>query len=128
MLSLTHKTSATHNIYSTALHALYLANLNTFPDLDSSEEFCDKILCPTLLVYTNSKILCSCKYNNPNQLFILETLLIKRKMPELNCGLKASKQLSLLLRLPVGRGGVINSPRFCFFFFSRVESRRTAHG
>ena len=22
----------------------------------------------------------------------------------------------LLLRLPVGRGGVINSPRFCFFF------------
>ena len=23
----------------------------------------------------------------------------------------------LLLRLPVGRGGVINSPRFCFFFF-----------
>ena len=32
----------------------------------------------------------------------------------------------LLLRLPVGRGGVINSPRFCFF--SRVESRRNAHG
>ena len=31
-----------------------------------------------------------------------------------------------LLRLPVGRGGVINSPRFWFFF--RVESRRTAHG
>ena len=23
---------------------------------------------------------------------------------------------NLLLRLPVGRGGVINSPRFCFFF------------
>ena len=23
---------------------------------------------------------------------------------------------ALLLRLPVGRGGVINSPRFCFFF------------
>ena len=22
----------------------------------------------------------------------------------------------LLLRLPVGRGGVVNSPRFCFFF------------
>ena len=34
--------------------------------------------------------------------------------------------VSLLLRLPVGRGGVINSPRFRFF--SRVESRRTAHG
>ena len=32
----------------------------------------------------------------------------------------------LLLRLPVGYGGVLNSPRFCFF--SRVESRATAHG
>ena len=32
----------------------------------------------------------------------------------------------LLLRLPVGRGGVLNSPRFCFF--SRVESWATAHG
>ena len=32
----------------------------------------------------------------------------------------------LLLRLPVGYGGVLNSPRFCFF--PRVESRATAHG
>ena len=32
----------------------------------------------------------------------------------------------LLLRLPVGRGGVLNSPRFCFFF--DVESRASAHG
>ena len=32
---------------------------------------------------------------------------------------------TLLLRLPVGRGGVLNSPRFCFFFFD-VESRATA--
>ena len=31
------------------------------------------------------------------QLLILEALLIKRKLPELNCGLKASKQLSLFL-------------------------------
>ena len=29
----------------------------------------------------------------------------------------------LLLRLPVGRGGVLNSPCFCFFFFLfRVKS------
>ena len=35
----------------------------------------------------------------------------------------------LLLRLPVGYGGVLNSPRFCFFiFFFRVESWATAHG
>ena len=52
--------------------ALYLANLNAFPDLDSSEEFPDKIHCPTSLVYNNSKILFSCKYNKPNQLLILE--------------------------------------------------------
>ena len=31
----------------------------------------------------------------------------------------------LLLRLPVGRGGVINSPRFCFFFF--FPCRKSAH-
>ena len=73
--------------------ALYPANLNAFPDLDSSEEFPYKIHCPTSLVYNNSKILFSCKYNNPNQLLILEALLIKRKMLVLNCGLKASKQL-----------------------------------
>ena len=30
-----------------------------------------------------------------------------------------------LLRLPVGRGGVINSPRFCFFFF--FPCRKSAH-
>ena len=42
--------------------ALYLANLNAFPELDSSEEFPDKIYCPTSLVYTNSKILFACKY------------------------------------------------------------------
>ena len=77
--------------------ALYLANLNAFPDLDSSEDFPDKIHCPTSLVNNNSKILFSCKYHNPNQLLILEALLIKRKMPELNCRLKASKQLSLFL-------------------------------
>ena len=60
--------------------ALYLANLNTFPDLDSSKEFPDNIHCPTSLVYNNSKILFSCKYNNPNQLLVLEALLIKRKI------------------------------------------------
>ena len=34
----------------------------------------------------------------------------------------------LLLRLPVGRGVVVNSPRFCFFLFVNVESWATAHG
>ena len=31
----------------------------------------------------------------------------------------------LLLRLPVGRGGVINSPRFCFFFPCRKSAHRS---
>ena len=92
-----YKTSAITQHLLNCPDALYLANLNAFPNLDSSEEFPDKIHCPTSLVYTNSKILFACKYNNPNQLLILEALLIKRRMPELNCGLKASKQLSLFL-------------------------------
>ena len=89
-----YKTSAITQHLLNCPDALYLANLNAFPDLDSSEKFPDKIHCPTSLVYTNPKILFACKYNNPNQLLILEALLIKCKMPELNCGLKASKQLS----------------------------------
>ena len=67
-----YKTSAITQHLLNCPDALYLANLNTFPDLDSSEEFSDKIHCPTSLAYTNSKILYSCKYNNPNQLLILE--------------------------------------------------------
>ena len=38
---------------------------------------------------------------------------------------------NFLLRLPVGRGGVINSPRsvfLCFYFFFGVQSWATAHG
>ena len=77
-----YKTSAITQHLINCPDTLYLyVNLNTFPDLDSSEEFSDKM---------HSKILYSCKYNNPNQLLILEALLIKRKLPELNCGLKAS--------------------------------------
>ena len=92
-----YKTSAITQHLVNCPDALYLANLNSFPDLDSSDEFSNKMRYPTSLVYTSSKILYSCKYSNPNQLLILEALLIKRKLPELNCGLKASKQLSLFL-------------------------------
>ena len=85
------------NVQSWSQVFMFAFLCSTFPDLDSSEEFSDKMRHPTSLVYTNSKILYSCKYINPNQLLILEALLIKRKLPELNCGLKASKQLSLFL-------------------------------
>ena len=63
------KLAQSHNTYST-VPTLSIANLNTFPDLDSSEEFSDKMHCSTSLVFTHSKILYSCKYNNPNQLLI----------------------------------------------------------
>ena len=45
------------------------------------------------------------------------------------CSLVVEK-ISFLLRLPVGRGGVINSPRsiFLFSFFFSVESWAAAHG
>ena len=33
---------------------------------------------------------------------------------------KQSNRYSLL-RLPVGRGGVVNSPRFCFFFICQCR-------
>ena len=92
-----YKTSAITQHLLNCPDALYLANLHAFPDLDSSKEFPDKIHCPTSLVYNNSRTLFSCKYNSPNQLLMLEALFRKRKMPGLNCGLKASKQLSLFL-------------------------------
>ena len=44
-------------------------------------------------------------------------------------GLTRPYLLQFLLRLPVGRGGVINSPRSIFLgFFFRVESWAAAHG
>ena len=40
----------------------------------------------------------------------------------LNCSscMETSKDYLLLLRLPVGYGGVLNSPRFCLFSLSKV--------
>ena len=91
ILTLTTETSAITQHLLNCADALYLANLNAFPDLDSSEDFPDIIHCPTSLVYNNSKSLFSCKYNNnPNQVLVLEVQLIKHKMPELNCGLKVA--------------------------------------
>ena len=67
-----YKTSAITQHLFNSPDALYLANINKFPDLDSSEEFSVRILCPTLLVYmalipksyshVNITILISCLY------------------------------------------------------------------
>ena len=78
-----YKTSAITQHLLNCPDTFYLATLHAFLDLDSSEEFPDKIH-STSLVYNNSKNLFSCKYDNPNQLLILEALLRKRKMPELD--------------------------------------------
>ena len=45
------------------------------------------------LLRTNTKILHSLQNNNSNLLLLLEALHIKFKKPELNSGLKASKEL-----------------------------------
>ena len=37
----------------------------------------------------------------------------------------STRLLRLLLRLPVGYGGVLNSPRFCFFFPCRKSGYRS---
>ena len=47
------------------------------------------------LIFNNYKILYSNKSSNTNQLLIIEALHIKFIKPELNSGLKASKELSL---------------------------------
>ena len=47
------------------------------------------------LIFNNYKILYSNKSSNTNQLLIIETLHNKFIKPELNSGLKASKELSL---------------------------------
>jgi predicted RNA-binding Zn-ribbon protein involved in translation (DUF1610 family) len=75
--------------------AHFISRLFSFPDIDSEEDFTDLLCNPCNLIQTNTKILYRCNNNNPNQLLILEALLIKRNMPQLNSGLKACKKLSL---------------------------------
>lgn len=65
-------------------HTLYLADSNyLFVHLHSNH------------TPTNFKILYSCRSYNPNILVILKVLLIKFYPPELNSGLKASKEWML---------------------------------
>ena len=47
------------------------------------------------LITDNFRILYCCKNKNPNLILLLEALFIKSNRPELNNGLKASKELIL---------------------------------
>ena len=49
------------------------------------------------LIFNNYKILYSNYFINPNQLLFVEALHIKYLKPQLNSGLKASKELSLFI-------------------------------
>ena len=74
--------------------AQHIADLNTLYDnLNSSSHPVSNS--PTNIILNNFKILHPCKSNNPNKLLILEALLIKYNKPEINNGIKSSKELSL---------------------------------
>ena len=51
------------------------------------------LIIPLLISYKITRILHSLKFSNSNLLLFLEALHIKFKRPELNSGLKASKEL-----------------------------------
>lgn len=74
-------------------HANYLVDMNNiFDNLNDSDE----TVAPfshSELISNNTSILHSLNYNNSNLLLFLEALHIKFKKPELNNGLKASKEL-----------------------------------
>ena len=78
-------------------HAEYLINMNNlYSNLhDTSQTFNHNSYTATELVFNSTKIIHSCRSYSPNILLFLEALYIKCNLPELNTGLKASKELTL---------------------------------
>lgn len=76
-------------------HANFILNLNNLYDNinDDDTNDSDKRFSYYDLLLTNTKILQSLQSNNSNILLYLEALHIKVSKPELNSGLKASKEL-----------------------------------
>ena len=64
--------------HKTAERPNFISRLFSIPDIDSKEDFTDLLCNPCNLIPTNTKILYRCNNNNPNQLLILEALLINR--------------------------------------------------
>ena len=62
---------------------------------DSQKQHIPSSYTITNLIFNHTKILHSCRSYSPNILLYLEALYIKYNHPKLNCGLKASKELTL---------------------------------
>ena len=74
-------------------HAKYIINLHD----DSQKQHIPSSYTITNLIFNHTKILHSCRSYSPNILLYLEALYIKYNHPEINCGLKASTELTLFL-------------------------------
>lgn len=98
--------------------AQYIVDLSTFyNNLNSSSLPVSNS--PTNLIFNNFKILHSCGSKNPNKLLILEALLIKYNKPEINNGIKASKELSLF------HCNFISSCNLCYLLISIITLLRS---
>ena len=86
--------SAVAQQFSNCDHVNYLTNLSDlFDNLnDIPPALTNTSLISKNLIANNFRILYCCKDKNPNLLLLLEALFIKFNRPELNNGLKASKQ------------------------------------
>ena len=79
-------------------HVNYLTNVsNLFDNLNDTSHppFTNTSPIYKNLITNNIKRLYCCKNKNPNLILLLEALFIKFNRPELNNGLKASKELTL---------------------------------
>ena len=91
-----HQTSAIAQHFLECENAQFISDLNNLYDrLNNTHFHTNTTACIKTLINSNCKILyCNNSINN-NQLLLLEALHIKFLKPELNSGLKASKDLTL---------------------------------
>ena len=88
------KNSAVADHFQNCEHAQHLLNMNNLYDqLNHLTSFIPSTI--RSLILPNSKVLYSSHTLNFNQLLLLEALFIKFNKPELNTGLRASKELTL---------------------------------
>ena len=78
-------------------HAQFPANLQgQYDQLNNLPSFSNSSNSIKTLIFNNCKILYSSKSTNTNKLLLIEALYIKKfNKPEINSGLKASKELTL---------------------------------
>ena len=89
-------TSAMAQHLTECKHAQFLANLQgQYDRLNNLPSFSNSSNSIKNLIFNNSKILYSSKSTNTNKLLLIEALHIKFNKPEINSGLKASKEFTL---------------------------------